>query len=47
MHSYLYSGDIYCGKKSLAIYFWESQFRRNRIFNFIISKRYVDKRLGV
>ena len=34
-------------EKSLAIYFGNSQFRRNRNFNFIISKTYVDKRLGV
>ena len=34
-------------EKSLSIYFGDSQFRRNRIFNFIISKIYVDKRLGV
>ena len=34
-------------EKNLAIYFGDSQFRRNRIFNFIISKIYVDKRLGV
>ena len=31
-------------EKSLAIYFENSQFRRNRIFNFIVSKIYVDKR---
>ena len=34
-------------EKSLAIYFGDSQFRGNRIFNFIISKIYVDKRLRV
>ena len=34
-------------EKSLAIYFGDSQFRRNRILNFIISKIYADKRLGV
>ena len=32
---------------SLAINFCDSRFRRNRIFNFIISKIYVDKRLRV
>ena len=31
-------------EKSLAIYFGDSQFRRNRIFNFIVLKIYVDKR---
>ena len=31
-------------EKSLAIYFGDSQFRRNRNFNFIVSKIYVDKR---
>ena len=30
--------------KSLAIYFGDLQFRRKRIFNFIISKLYVDTR---
>ena len=34
-------------EKSLAIYFGDTQFRRNRIFNFIISIIYVDKRLPV
>ena len=32
---------------SLAINFGDSRFRRNRIFNFKISKIYVDKRLQV
>ena len=32
---------------SLAINFGDSGFRRNRIFNFIISKIFVDKRLRV
>ena len=32
-------------EKSLATNFGDSQFRRNRIYNFIISKLYVDKRL--
>ena len=31
-------------EKSLAIYFGDPQFRRNRTFNFIESKIYVDKR---
>ena len=31
-------------EKSLAIYFEDSQFRRNRTFNFILSNIYVDKR---
>ena len=31
-------------EKSLAINFEDSQFRRNRTFNFIVSKIYVDKR---
>ena len=30
-------------EKRSAIYFQESQYRRNRTFNFIISKIYVDK----
>ena len=34
-------------EKSLAIYFGDSQFGRNGIFNFIISKIYIDKRLPV
>ena len=34
-------------EKSLAIYFGDSQFRRNRTFNFIVSKIYVDKRSRV
>ena len=32
-------------EKSLAIKFGDSQLRRNRFYNFIISKIYVDKRL--
>ena len=32
---------------SLVIYFGDSQFRRNGIFSFIISKMYDDKRLRV
>ena len=32
---------------NIYIYFGESQFRRNRIFNFIISRIYGDKRLRV
>ena len=34
-------------EKSLAIYFEDSQLRRNRTFNFIVSKIYVDKRSRV
>ena len=34
-------------EKSLAIYFGDSQFRRNMTFNFIISNIYADKRLRV
>ena len=34
-------------EKSLAIYFGDSQFRRNRTSNFIVSKMYVDKRSRV
>ena len=34
-------------EKSLAIYFGDSQFRRNRSLNFIVSKIYVDKRSQV
>ena len=34
-------------EKSLEIYFGDSQFRRNRTFNFIVSKLYVDKRSRV
>ena len=37
----------YTEGKSLAIYFEDSQFRRNRTFNFILSKIYVDKRSRV
>ena len=33
----------YTEGKSLAIYFWDSQFRRNRIFNLIMSKICVDE----
>ena len=33
--------------KSLAIYFGDSQLRRNRTFNFKVSKIYVDKRSRV
>ena len=31
-------------EKSLAIYFEDSQFRRNRTLNFILSNIYVAKR---
>ena len=34
-------------EKSLAIYFGDSQFRKNMTFNFIVSKIYVDKRSRV
>ena len=34
-------------EKSLATYFEDSQFRKNRTFNFIVSKIYVDKRSRV
>ena len=34
-------------EKSLAIYFEDSQFRRNGTFNFIVSKINVDKRSRV
>ena len=34
-------------EKSLAIYFEDFQLRISRILNFIISKIYVDKHLGV
>ena len=34
-------------EKSLAMYFGDSQFRRNRTFHFIRSKIYVDKRVVV
>ena len=34
-------------EKSLAIYLRGSQFRRNGIFNFIMSKIYVDERSRV
>ena len=33
--------------KNIAIYFGDTQFRRNRFFNFIISKKLVDKCLHV
>ena len=34
-------------EKRLAIYFRDSQLRRNMTFNFIVSKIYVDKRSRV
>ena len=34
-------------EKSLAIYFEDSQSRRNMTFNFIVSNIYVDKRSRV
>ena len=39
--------SLYTEGKSLAIYFEDSRFRRKRIFNFIVSKIYVDKRSRV
>ena len=39
----LYFLSIYTDGKSVAIYFEDSQFRRDRTFNFIVSKIYVDK----
>ena len=44
--NFIFSKDI-LREKSLAIYFGDSQFRRNKIFNFMISKIYVDRRLQV
>ena len=39
------AGSLYIlREKSLAIYFEDSQLRRNRTFNFIVSILYVDKR---
>ena len=43
-HEIVQSIDNVLREKSLAIYFGDSQFRRNRTFNFIVSKVYVDKR---
>ena len=40
-------GQYILREKCLAIYFGDSQFRRNRTFNFIVSKIYVDKRSRV
>ena len=37
----------YTEGKSLAIYFGDSQFKRNMIVNFMILKIYVAKGLGV
>ena len=34
-------------EKNLAIYFEDSQFRRNRTYNFKVPKIYVDKRARV
>ena len=39
----LHSLKNYTKGKGLAIYFWDSQFRRNRIFNLIMSKICVDE----
>ena len=45
LYEYVEDFKLYTeGKKSLAIYFGDSHFRRNRTFNFIVSKIYVDKR---
>ena len=46
---YIFGDDLYniLREKSLAIYFGDSQFRRNGSFNFIVSKIYVDKRSRV
>ena len=35
--------DYILREKNLALYFGDSQLRRNRIFNFIISNIYVGK----
>ena len=42
--SMMYNWLSILSEKSLAIYFEDSQFSRNRTFNFIVSKIYVDKR---
>ena len=43
MHTSVSCILIYTEGKSFTIYFWDSKFRRNRTFNFIVSKIYVDK----
>ena len=35
--------ETYTKGKSLAIYFEDSQFRRNRTLNFIVSLMYAEK----
>ena len=39
--------NYYTEGKSLAIYFGDSRYRRNRTFNLKVSKLYVDKRSHV
>ena len=45
--SFFITIKIILREKSLAIYFEDSQFRRNRTLNFIVSLIYVDKRSRV
>ena len=47
IHVSLKFGPNILREKSLAIYFEDSQFRRNRTLNFIVSNIYVDKRSRV
>ena len=47
IYSALVEGLNLLREKSLAIYFEDSQSRRNRSFNIIVSKLYVDKRSRV
>ena len=46
-HKGLFRSQNILREKSLAIYFEDSQLRRNRTFNFIVSNIYVDKRSRV
>ena len=48
-HHSVLNGLIILREKSLAIYFEDSQFRRNKTFNFKVSSIYdnVDKRSRV
>ena len=46
-HLIHYFHEYILSEKSLAIYFGDSQFRRNRTFNLKVSKIYVDKRSRV
>ena len=46
-HTKLLENQYILRGKSLAINFGDSQFRRSRTFNFIVSKIYVDKRSQV